>query len=470
MTPSRPRSLRRILIFGTLLLVAACLGASAWFGFRDAQHEAGELFDARLAQSARITGQLLARYLEQPGRLPQAGRLYDPWEPPADDGHNEEQEDTPLGHRYEHKLYFQLFDTDGRLLLRSPNAPQSIPHPVQPGFGFSTYQQHVWRTFTLNDRQRQTWLIVAERDDGRDELAGKIAGRAMLPLAIALPFLLLLLWGLIAYATRPLTQLIQAISERHPANLSPLKLQRPIRELLPLAGEINRLMRALADTLEREKQFTNEAAHELRTPLAVLRIHAENALAATNAGEREQSLQKMLRGLDRGERLIGQLLTLARLDNQQAIALETVDLNALLRESVATLAPLALQKQQDLALEADESLQIRGQPTLLGLLFNNLIDNAIRYTPEGGKILVSLAREGSQAVVYVRDSGPGVTPEYLPRLSERFFRANPQYGDGAGLGMSIVQKIAELHQANLSISNRATGGLEVSLQLRSEAT
>lgn len=469
MTLSHPRSLRRMLICGTLLLVTACLGASAWFGFRDAHHETEELFDARLAQSARITGQLLARYLEQPGKPPEAGRLYNPWEPPADDGHDEEQEDTPLGHRYEHQLYFQLFDADGRLLLRSPNAPQSSLQPFQPGFGFSAYQQHAWRTFTLNDPQQRTWLIVAERDDGRDELAGKIAGRAMLPLAIALPFLLLLLWALIAYATRPLTQLIEAISERHPANLSPLKLQRPIRELLPLAGEINRLMRTLADTLEREKQFTNEAAHELRTPLAVLRIHAENALAATDASGREQSLQKMLRGLDRGERLIGQLLTLARLDNQQAITLETIDLNSLLRESVATLAPLALQKHQELALEADESLQIQGQPTLLGLLFGNLIDNAIRYTPAYGKILVSLAREGSQAVVYVRDSGPGVAPESLPRLGERFFRANPQSGDGAGLGMSIVQKIADLHQASLSLRNRATGGLEVSLKLRGEA-
>lgn len=467
-----PRSIRRFLILGILLMVGASLAISALIGYLDAVHEAEELFDARLAQSARLTGRMLANYLDRSGPVPPDGRLYEDWEsqhPEAatpDTPTEEDDEATPFGHAYEHKLYFQLADAAGKLLLRSPNAPAAFPAERQPGFFHQRHDGHDWRSFTLHDPERQTWLIVAERDDVRGELAGKIASRTMLPLLITLPFLLIMLWRLVAHATQPLTQLIHAISERHPANLNPLTLKRPIVELLPLTNEINRLMRALADTLEREKQFTNEAAHELRTPLAVLRIHGENALATQDPAIREQSLQKMLRALDRGDRMIRQLLTLARIDNQQAIELETLELNTLLRESVATLAPLALQKNQELAFESDRPVQVRGQAILLGLLFSNLIDNAIRYTPEGGEILVILKQEGDWARVQICDSGPGVAPELLPRLSERFFRINPQQGDGAGLGLSIVQKVAQLHEASLELRNREKSGLEVSLLLR----
>ncbi len=467
MPAQSPRSIRRFLIWGILLTVAASLTISALVGYSDAMHESEELFDARLAQSARITERLLASYLEKSETLSAEGRLYDAWETVHPQVTGEPDEAGPFGHGYEHKLYFLLLDSAGRPLLRSPYAPASSPGS-KPGFGYHQYNGHEWRTFTLQDVASQRWLIVAERDDVRSEMAGKIAIRTMLPLLIVLPFLLVMLWWLVAHATRPMNQLIQAISERHPANLSPLVLKRPIKELLPLANEINRLMRALSDALEREKNFTNEAAHELRTPLAVLRIHGENALATRDTAEREQSLRKMLRALDRSERMIQQLLTQARIDNQQAIALETLDLNGLLRESVATLAPLALQKNQDLAVEADQVVRIRGQAVLLGLLFSNLIDNAIRYTPQGGEILVRLSQDGEWARIEVCDTGPGVAPEHLPHLWERFFRINPQQGDGAGLGLSIVRRIAELHGAGIEVRNRESGGLEVSVLLPCE--
>ena len=181
---------------------------------------------------------------------------------------------------------------------------------------------------------------MAERDDERS----KMATLAMLPLLITLPFLLGLLWWLISRGLAPLRQLAQAIGERHPANLSPLTLKIRAQELTPLTNEINRLMHALADTIEREKQFTNEAAHELRTPLAVLRIHSENALAAEDAESRQHSLQKMLLALDRSDRLLRQLLTQARIDNQQGLELTELNLNQLLQGTLATLAPIALKR------------------------------------------------------------------------------------------------------------------------------
>ncbi|HEA3085318.1 ATP-binding protein [Aeromonas dhakensis] len=475
---TRPRSIRRFLLSGILALVSASLAVSALIGYLEASHEMEELFDARLAQSARITNQLLGRYLEQNGELPANGTVYQEWEQSnpepwqKDKSFNlrgEDRELTPFGHEFERNLYFQLLSEQGGILLRSPSAPSQPLGALAPGFNSVTKDNHEWRTFTLYNQDAQTWLIVAERDDERSELASKMATLTMLPLLITLPFLLGLLWWLISRGLAPLRQLAQAIGERHPANLSPLNLKIRAQELTPLTNEINRLMHALADTIEREKQFTNEAAHELRTPLAVLRIHSENALAAEDAESRQHSLQKMLLALDRSDRLLRQLLTQARIDNQQGLELSELNLNQLLQGTLATLAPIALKKDQQLSLEGTEQLTVMGQATLLELMFSNLIDNALRYTQAQGEIVVEACQEGHRVRVDIRDNGPGIPTAALSRLCERFFRVNPQQGDGVGLGMAIVSRIAQLHGADLDIHNRPEGGLEVSVLLPAPA-
>ncbi|QXC06782.1 ATP-binding protein [Aeromonas sp. FDAARGOS 1408] len=475
---TRPRSIRRFLLSGILALVSASLAVSALIGYLEASHEMEELFDARLAQSARITNQLLGRYLEQNGELPANGTVYQEWEQSnpepwqKDKSFNlrgEDRELTPFGHEFERNLYFQLLSEQGGILLRSPSAPSQPLGALAPGFNSVTKDNHEWRTFTLYNQDAQTWLIVAERDDERSELASKMATLTMLPLLITLPFLLGLLWWLISRGLAPLRQLAQAIGERHPANLSPLNLKIRAQELTPLTNEINRLMHALADTIEREKQFTNEAAHELRTPLAVLRIHSENALAAEDAESRQHSLQKMLLALDRSDRLLRQLLTQARIDNQQGLELSELNLNQLLQGTLATLAPIALKKDQQLSLEGTEQLTVMGQATLLELMFSNLIDNALRYTQAQGEIVVEACQEGHRVRVDIRDNGPGIPTAALSRLCERFFRVNPQQGDGVGLGMAIVSRIAQLHGADLDIHNRPQGGLEVSVLLPAPA-
>ncbi|MGY3962572.1 ATP-binding protein [Aeromonas veronii] len=470
----RPRSIRRFLLTGILTLVSLSLTISAFIGYMEASHEMEELFDARLAQSARITNQLLARYMAQQGQLPANGTVYQEWEAqnpdewqkdPSLNLTGEDREITPYGHEFERNLYFQLLDEKGGLLLRAPSAPDQQLVTLAIGFDTVEKDNHQWRTFTLYNQQEQTWLVVAERDDERSELASKMATLTMLPLLITLPFLLALLWWLITRGLAPLRQLAQAISERHPANLSPLSLKISAQELTPLTNEINRLMQALAETIEREKQFTNEAAHELRTPLAVLRIHSENALAADDDASRQQSLHKMLQALDRSDRLIRQLLTQARIDNQQGLVLTELEIGHLLQGTLATLAPIALKKDQQLSLECELPQLVMGQATLLELLFSNLIDNALRYTQPEGKIRVRVLREGNRVRVDVSDNGPGIPASALPRLYERFFRVNPQQGDGVGLGMAIVSRIAQLHGADLDVHNRPEGGLEVSVWL-----
>lgn len=471
---TRVRSIRRFLLAGILALVSVSLAVSGFIGYLEANHEMEELFDARLAQSARITNQLLLGYMAQHQRLPTGGAIYEEWEQSAPEQYQEEpglnllgrdREFTPYGHEFERNLYFQLLDERGAILLRSPSAPTQPLTTLERGFNSETKDHHEWRTFTLYNEDQRTWLIVAERDDERGELASTMATLTMLPLFITLPFLLGLLWWLVSAGLSPLRQVAQAISERHPANLSPLTLSLKAEELTPIVNEINRLMHTLADTIEREKQFTNEAAHELRTPLAVLRIHSENLMAAEDDATREQALRKMLLALDRSDRLIRQLLTQARIDNQQTPALNRLDLSQLLQGTLATLAPLALKKEQQLSLEGEEHLQVMGQAVLMDLMFGNLIDNALRYTPAGGEIAVMIAAEGNRVRVDIRDSGPGIPTAALSRLCERFYRVNPQQGDGVGLGMAIVRRIAELHGADLDVHNRPHGGLEVSIWL-----
>lgn len=469
----RVRSMRRTLLTGVFLVVSSSMGISALLGFFSASHEMEELFDARLAQSARITERLLLRYLETLPAQNTRGVIYQEWESEYPNakldskglGMDNDRHLTSYGHEFERNLAFQLVADDGTLLLRSPSAPPLQQEDLRAGFGQIQQNHHTWRTFTLHNEARRSWLVVAERDDERRELAGKMSAVSMLPLIITLPLLLGLLWILVSRAVSPLSQLARAIAERHPANLTPLQIPQRSKEVGLLIGELNRLMHTVQDTLERERQFTNEAAHELRTPLAVLRLYSETARSAEDEEQRNQALGKMLTALDRSDRLLRQLLTQARLDNQQQLESHPLDLREVLRETLANLAPLALKKDQLIGLEAEQPLQISGQSTLLDLLFTNLIDNAIRYTPVKGEITVSLQQEGHLAIVRIEDNGPGVPTELLPRLSERFFRVNPQLADGVGLGMAIVQRIALLHHAKIEIRNRPQGGLEVSVSL-----
>ena len=188
-------------------------------------------------------------------------------------------------------------------------------------------------------------------------------------------------------------------------------------------------------------------------------------MTAEDDQSREQALRKMLLALDRSDRLIRQLLTQARIDNQQSPALTALPLHPLLQSTLATLAPIALKKDQQLSLEGAEQVQVMGQAMLLELMFGNLIDNALRYTQVGGEVAVVVSQVGNRIRVDVRDNGPGIPTAALSRLCERFFRVNPQQGDGVGLGMAIVSRIAQLHGADLDIHNRPEGGLEVSVLL-----
>ena len=479
-------SIRTRLLVLLLLMLAGSFGLISHKIYNDSVHEVRELFDAQLAQTARLLMGLVRHDLSERERREMQAVL--------DEAlllqRSPRNPDNLLGHGYEGKLAFQMLDENGQLLFQSASAPPGLledmieqlglvlPENGQPqqrlaqlaryliGYHSLKIGPHRWRVFVLHDSRDYHWVLAGEREDVRGELIGKIARRSLQPLLVGLPIIGLLLWLTVGWGLRPLRRMAAAIRGRAPDHLAPLVFDPLPAELEPMAAALNRLLAQVNQLLEQEKRFIADAAHELRTPLAVLRIHAQNALEAPDAGDREEALRQLAGGVDRATRVVAQLLTLARLDpNGVPLNLGELDLLAFLREELAELTPLALERQQELVLEADEYADhhLRADAPSLGILLQNLVSNAVQYTPAGGCIQVQLLAEEQALVLQVQDSGPGVTAQLRERLFERFFRGGE--GQGAGLGLSIVRRVVELHGGSIALSDSPLGGLQVSVRL-----
>src|SRR5512145_2477316 len=296
----KPRSTRAVLLGGSIAVLLVVLGAAAWIGYDASEDEATELFDARLATSARVLAALAAARPADAGAAPLVVTLPALLESAVHD------EAGPLGHHYETKIAFQVIDAQGRVLMRSGSAREQPYAPLAPGFS----TQRDWRVFTL--RSGDFWVQAAERDDVRGELSGKLALAAVAPLIAGIPLLLVLIALLLRYGLAPLAELVRRIERRAPDSLEPVELARTTAEIAPLVDALNGLLERVRAALARERRFTADAAHELRTPLAALKLHAQNAARAASAEERAASLARMLGGLERSIRLVEQMLALSR--------------------------------------------------------------------------------------------------------------------------------------------------------------
>ena len=441
----RKRILVRVL--GLLLVSTLIMG---WASHHDSTHEVEELFDAQLGQSARVLIGLLG-----------ASQGQIPTEQLAQALLETSGEHPKLGHRYESKLAFQVRNAEGRVIARSFNVPPLTAADWKPGFADLQQAQHQWRSYVLESPDSGLAVWVGERSDVRGELVDKIVRGTLVPDLLGIPLLVLLVWFAIGSGLKPLDELARLIRLREPNSLQPIVLSDLPQELEPVQAALNRMLEQLHQLLAREQRFIADAAHELRTPLAVLKIHAENAMQANEPAERDQALQHLRRGVERATRLISQMLTLARLADDQQRQRVPVALLQSCRDAVAELLPLALRRDQELELVSDGSLpeQVEMEPGSLGMLLQNLVGNAIQHTPDGGRILISLQQQSDQLVLRVEDSGSGVAPADRERLLERFHtQGNSQ---GAGLGLSIVQRIIERHQGSLLLGDSPLGGLLV---------
>jgi two-component system sensor histidine kinase QseC len=433
--------------------------------YLDARYEVQELFDAQLAESARIiqaqllfvmrsnTKDEIRRLLEDQPFLPQAHT----------DKNGNGDEISPYGHKYEHKIAFQLWNNKSQLILRSPSAPTTALSelaldPATRGYSNEKIAGNNWRVFSLWDRNNEYLVQVGEKYDIRNELIHKISTRLIRPSLISLPILAFLIWLGIGRGLAPLKKVTTEVARREPGFLEPINIGPVPKEIRPLATALNDLLQRLGQALEMERRFTDDAAHELRTPLAALKTQAQVALRATDQQERNNALQQIIKGVDRASHLLQQMLTLARLHSSgEELVTETVPLYRFAEDVVAQLAPLALSKHIALALEGDESASLEVNSVSLELLLRNLIGNAINYTPERGDVQVNIQTRNDETFLTVTDSGPGIDPELLERVFDRFFRIPGQPASGCGLGLTIARQSVELLNAELELKNRTDG-------------
>lgn len=443
------KSLRARLLVMLLAVTGLIWLGAAWWSFYDARHEAEELLDAQLAQSAHLLlAQTRHELVEEAENHLAAYEALD---------------DREL-HPYEQKLQFRILDARGRVLLTSLRPPPPMPTAAS-GYADVWDGGEGWRVLVAGDGALR--VEVAQSLSIRDELARHVAQRLALPVLLALPLLGGLIFLVVGRALRPLDELADKVARRTAAHLAPLEVAHLPKEVLPVATALNNLFDRLDHALDSERRFTADAAHELRTPLAAIQIQAQVALASRQEEGRAHALEQVLAGTRRASRLVEQLLRLARLDPMAGLSVtRPVELAALARQVVEDLGLGDGAERLHLAIE--EHARVEGDPDLLRVALRNLLDNALRYGPEDGHITLGANRENGGLRLWVEDDGPGVAEAELPRLTERFYRGGDVTREGSGLGLAIVARIAQLHGARLLPENRDSGGLRVALVWEAE--
>lgn len=460
------KSIRSFLLVSTGLLLLLSLLLSGGLIFDRVRYEVDELFDAELAQTARILRATLAiAETTRPEDLQRAIRVstHD-GSAQSQDETSEQDERTVLGHSYERKILFRILRGHKPVLL-TDNFPEVLDSVLTPGYAHLSVGKYEWYLFTLVDGDLT--YTVGERSDVREDMIRKIALGYLYPALLAVPVLLLLLAWVMRRGLRPLAALDHCIQQRDKDNLDPILLEQTPAEISPILDSINGLLVRLRRSLDSERRFSATASHEMRTPIAVLKLNVQNALKAQTETERVQLLDELNAGVDRAGRLINQLLTLSRLEqDDHGFARQAVDVLPLLREEMAALYPLALQKRQSIELQVVENvLLLQTVPQLFALLIRNLLDNAIKYSPEDGRIRVQARREAGGLLLIVEDSGPGVPEALRDKIFERFFRLPQSDAPGAGLGLAIVRRVVELLHGQVQAGVASLGGLSVQVRL-----
>lgn len=450
-------SLRQRTLWRVMLLLLVGSGLLALYNYHDSRHEITEVYDAHLAQNARLLQGVMSLPVHEQNRQ----ALYQAFDEALSKAGRHR-----VGHPYESKLAFQVWDDQATLLVHTPSAPAFAVPPSTPGFSDMLVQGQRWRGFVLPVPEKH-WLIwVGERNDVRYDLIDRIVRHTLMPFLLGSLALALLVWAAIGWGLQPLQNMARVIRGRHAESLEPLQLVPLPKELEPMQAAINRLLAQIEQLLRREHRFIADAAHEMRTPLAILRLHAQNAQAATGEAERDKALGYLIGGVDRLTRVVNQLLTLARLEPRLAQRnWAAIDLGVLATETLAELTPWILERGQEPSLEIAEGVDYRvfSDAGALAIALQNLVTNAVDHSPPGGRVRVALRRDAQVLVVEVQDEGPGIESADLERVFERFYSKDSP--NGAGLGLSIVSTVIKRLDGSVQLRNASPRGLCATLRL-----
>jgi len=432
-------SIRGRLLVWLLSAVALAAAGGGWLSYRNARLDADAFFDQHLAQTALTLRDQAFEYAASP-ELREAQAEYD--------------------------FVVQVFSLQGvRVYLSHPHA--TLPGLTTLGLSDVETGDGRWRVFGV---QARGYVIqVAQPMRIREQRAAAFALRTLLPFLLAMPALAVALWLAVGRALRPLEELGARVRAREPGDLAPLAEQGLPAEVQPLVASLNDLLQRLASVLQHERAFIADAAHELRTPLTALRLQAQ-ALGHAADSERTAALGQLLAGVQRASRLVEQLLAMARQEPGAAPARGRVALDALAREAVAELVPLADARQVDLGLSDAAAVAVTGDEAALRVLVRNLVDNAVRYTPAGGRVDVAVVDDAHGVQLLVTDTGPGIPQAERERVFDRFYRPPGTEGVGSGLGLAIVRAVAQAHGAEVRLEDGpGARGLRVAVRFAERA-
>lgn len=355
-------------------------------------------------------------------------------------------------------------DTEERIFIQRLSDKQSsvlaIPNDLVDGFHTLTIESLEWRVLLLTKDNSQRY-VIAQDHKFNHEFALSNTLSTILPLLVLAPLLILMVNFIISYSFRPMSELAARVSQRKETDLTPLAHSGSPLEASPFIDAINQLLSRAGQMLIQQRRFTADAAHELRTPLTALSLLVDNVGQATDMQTVQQRMIPLQESIMRMRTLINQLLSLARMQGKtEQQPKKTVAFAPIVQQAIIDLHPLAEAKQIDLGMGQNEQVYLDDQADSLSLLVRNALDNAIRYTPKGGRIDVDLCADGVNAVLCVRDSGPGIPAAELDKVFEPFHRAQGMQEPGNGLGLTISREAAQQLDGEIRLRNRPEGGLE----------
>jgi two-component system sensor histidine kinase QseC len=359
---------------------------------------------------------------------------------------------------------FQVWKADGALMERTSNAPMQPFAQGVTGYADAIAEGRDWRVLVLWDDAHAITVQVGEPYDVLNQVTRWMFWQNLKAMGISLFASLVLLWLGLRYGLSPLRAVAADVAARGDERLDPIPIPGVPAEVRPLTDAVNALLRRLEDTLARERRFTSDCAHEVRAPLAGIKLQVQIALTSPDESERRCVLQQVLQAVNSASHLVEQLLILSRCDPTAAgLPIAVLDLRYVARLVLADLAPAAADKDIEIALQGPETL-VRGNAEALAILLRNLLENAIRYTPPGGKVTVGV-QPGDEPALTVEDNGPGIPAAERERVFERFYRMPGAHVPGCGLGLSIVQRVAQVHHARVVLTEAEPGrGLRVEIR------
>ncbi|MCX7096519.1 MAG: ATP-binding protein [Methylococcales bacterium] len=509
-------SLRQLLLVSLLTASMLTWGVAAYLNYKVTRDEVANLFDAELAQSAKVLnafvesllreGSLSGHWSLEQEKADQILHTYNlkrkfknksafqKWS--ENDGLQLHSENTPsfsehnfsqtnineplwpffddllqvntLGHKYERKIAFQLWSQKDGLMLRSESAPKFAFSKADHGFSETNVDGYAWHVFSIANSTGEYIIHVGQKEEIRAELTDEISSQLGIQFLIGLPFLGIVIWFIVGRALKPLNRLERALAKREASYLKPLSIKRLPNEIVPIVNEINNLFVQLERAFEHERRFTADASHELRTPLAGLLTQAHVALRTSDEEVRKQALSRIKQAVNRMSYMVQQLLTFSRIEsNTEFLTKQNTMVSREVIHVIADLEPEAHKKQILMEFVEDNPVPVVVNGPLVAILIRNIIDNAIKYTPVKGNVLITVTGQERYLQLCVEDSGPGIAPDQYEKSLERFHRCveTANTAKGTGLGFSIVQRIAAIHNADLILGVSQLGGLKVTILL-----